>query len=874
MFIVLDLETTWLNSVSDTIIECAFVKIDRKTFKEVDRYATFVDPEREIPELISGITNIFNTDIEGAPRFQDIRDDIEDFIEGFPVIGHNIPFDLRFLESHGVDISKNPPIDTFFLANFLCYELKSLNLWYLSESLGIELENAHRAIDDTLATKKVFEALIKKMQKLPKKDKELLWFFLWWCQDVGVRIIRDEYLQKPKKEVSDTTWKTYYTSVLQENIWETHEIYKEQHIDNIEEFLGTIPDFELRESQKCMLQTVSNSFSGWEKTLIEAPTGIGKTFAYLLPAIKHSLQFWEAVHVSTSTKALQDQIYYKDLAFLRDHFPQKFSYTKLKGRRNYLWLTSFIDFVSQPEIQSSVRVSFLLKVLFWSMKSDFWELDELDFYGEEYTYVSDVHAGDSFIFDASNVYKNLEFALRARKKAKQANIIITNNHILFQDISSEWSLLWWVKNLVLDEAHTLEDIVTNALKKRLSFQFFQNTFQKIEKKVWKYDSDIDLQTKKQQILFDSSELFSIIEGYIFSNFSLGAKYKSLILPEEFFGIHEELPILAKKILEAFKDIKSDIQALGEDVALYYSRELQDIAYIEEMFGLLFINRNYDTHIYYGNHDERRGTEVYITVLKPGAFLEKHLWNTLDSCVLTSATLQMWGSFSYIQWVLHTHDFSSLVLESDFDYEKQALVFIPDDLGNVKNNLPQLIAFLREVFLTVKGKTLVLLTAFSVIREIFTELKVPMQKQHIHILAQSISGSKNKQIEHFKDHAENSILLGTDTFWEGIDIPWEKLKYLVVHKIPFAVPSDPIFIARSKLYKDSFKEYSIPKSILKLKQWFWRLIRSKKDTWVIIFLDNRVHSSSWGKEFYNAFPKGIKVRSGTAQKFLETLQGNK
>jgi DNA polymerase-3 subunit alpha (Gram-positive type) len=184
MFIVLDLETTGLSARDDSIIECAFVKIDRETFKEVDRFSSFVNPGRDIPGLITQITNIFERDVSSAPKFSELQDDIQDFIQGFPLIGHNIPFDVRFLESHGIDTSKNPYIDTFFLANFLCFEEKSLNLGYLCDIFNIKLENAHRAIDDTLATIKVFEKLIKKLQKLPKDMSLLAYEYFSICQDV------------------------------------------------------------------------------------------------------------------------------------------------------------------------------------------------------------------------------------------------------------------------------------------------------------------------------------------------------------------------------------------------------------------------------------------------------------------------------------------------------------------------------------------------------------------------------------------------------------------------------------------------------------------------------------------------------------------
>lgn len=164
----------------------------------------------------------------------------------------------------------------------------------------------------------------------------------------------------------------------------------------------------------------------------------------------------------------------------------------------------------------------------------------------------------------------------------------------------------------------------------------------------------------------------------------------------------------------------------------------------------------------------------------------------------------------------------------------------------------------------------LFTAFSLIREIYSKLKLDLQKDGVSLLAQSISGSKHKQIEHFKKHAASSILMGTDSFWEGIDIPGDDLKYLLIHKIPFPVPSDPIFIARSKLYKNSFEEYAIPKSIIKLKQGFGRLIRSEQDTGMMIFLDDRIFSTSWGKIFLDAFPEDVKIRYGSSQKLIEIL----
>lgn len=875
MFIVLDLETTWLSAKDDAIIEIALIKIDRKDFSELDRFHCFVNPERPIPSLISQITNIFDHDVSGAKKFSYISDEVQDFIQGFPLIGHNISFDIRFLESHGIDTSKNPYIDTFFLANFLCYDLKSLNLWYLSEAFWINLESAHRAIDDTLATGKLFETLISRLQLKYTEYPHLIWNFLTQCQDSWVRILRDEYLTPPEKIVSLDDVIDIYEKTLHSSSQVTSDKSSTDNIIDISTFLSGIPEFELRKSQKIMLDKVDKTLNSWAKILIEAPTWIWKTFAYLLPAIKHALDFNEPVHISTSTKALQDQIYYKDLYFLSEHFPHVFSYTKLKGKRNYLWISSFLEFLHSVHMTSSAQISFVLKIFLWSMWSEFWELDELQFYGEEFTYMSDIHAWNSFIFDDANPYKEVEFALKARKRAKKSDIIITNNHILFQDIVSEWSLLWWVKNLILDEAHSLEDIVTQSLKKNLSFDKIQKLLEKIDKKIITYNFKLEkASVYKQSILFDGAELFSIIEWEIFSKFKADTKYKNVLIWEDFFVNHPNILGLWEKLSQNLELLSQDILGLWEKKALHFSSEIQEMVSFRQFIVDVFNDPNFEKNIYYMSHDDNYWTQVHTTLLRPWEFLKNNLWSSVESVVLTSATLQMEENFSYIDNTLQTQDFERLVLPSDFNYAQQALLCIPQDLGSIKNNMDTLVKFLWKFFHIVSGKTLVLFTAFFSIREVYSSLKIELQHDKINLLAQWISGSKHKQIEFFKSNPNNSILLWTDTFWEWIDIPWQDLQYLIIHKIPFAVPSDPIFMARSKLYKDSFAEYAIPKSILKLKQWFWRLIRTKKDTWIVVFLDDRIYTTRWWERFLSSFPSDIKIRYTDSEKLLSLLSQNK
>ena len=216
------------------------------------------------------------------------------------------------------------------------------------------------------------------------------------------------------------------------------------------------------------------------------------------------------------------------------------------------------------------------------------------------------------------------------------------------------------------------------------------------------------------------------------------------------------------------------------------------------------------------------------------------------------------------------DFNFHSFDSDFDYKKQATLFIPTDLWDIKNNSKNIIDFLWSFYWIVRWKTLTLLTSYNIIKNIFTSLNNNLKNKGVNLYAQWVAWSKMKLINFFLKDPSNSILLWTDSFWEWIDIPWDDLKYLVIHKFPFSVPTDPIFQARSVFFEDPFLDYSVPKVIIKLKQWFWRLIRTKDDKWIIILLDNRIISTKWWTKFYDAFPEDINIKKWTNKQFLDIL----
>lgn len=214
----------------------------------------------------------------------------------------------------------------------------------------------------------------------------------------------------------------------------------------------------------------------------------------------------------------------------------------------------------------------------------------------------------------------------------------------------------------------------------------------------------------------------------------------------------------------------------------------------------------------------------------GKMLESRLYGSLDACIATSATLSVHGDFSYIEKSLSMQSFSKHILSSDFDYASQALIFIPSDIGDIRDtvNKERIHTFIGDILHIVRGRTMGLFTSFSSIKEVFLQINPLLKKEGISLMTQGLSGGRQRMIEHFKLHADSSVLFGTDSFWEGVDIPGKSLETLIIYKFPFAVPTDPVFVARSRLYRDSFSEYSLPAMIIKLRQGLGRLIRTKTD----------------------------------------------
>lgn len=873
MIIALDLETTWVDKEKDKIIEVALVKFDENTFEIIETFSTLINPLIPIPEVISNITNIFDYDVISSPILDDeLKQKIENFIWDNPILWHNTNFDRDFLLKAWIDIEENIVLDTFLLANIILLYEKSLNLWSLCESLWISLVDAHRALDDTIWTVKLFEKIIYKFKNLNNNKKELLnhifsksnsknfdyYKNLLWFENISIN--EETFIKKTLKIV----WKYKQK--------EKNDDEKQINFKPIKEIFENLPESELRQNQLNMSLKIEDLLLNDKKIAIEAPTWVWKTFAYLIPSIIYSLASDEQVIISTNTKALQDQIFYKDLKFLWKNIWYNFSFSKLKWRKNYFSISRYFEYLSNNSVLDIDETTFFSKICLWIFDTEFWELDELNYYPKEYLYQKNINSDNFLILLESNDYKTYEYIFKARSEAQNSNIVIINHSLLIQDSNSSQPIFGQIKNLIIDEAHNLEDTTTDALIKQFSIQNLEEAIDKITNILKKSNFSIDNLDKKFENLHSLISLsFDLLLDYAINQNTFWNESFDALLENNFYSENKDIINLSNNIEIWLIDIFNHLQTSPDKVFNSLKTEIWNLEEIIQILKICLDEKSLNSYIPMFSYNKNWNNRLYYTVLNPWNFLKTILWDKIDSVVLTSATLKINDNFLYIKNVLNLEDFDFLSFESDFDYAKQALLFIPNDLGSIKYNNPRINEFILNFLNIVKGNTLVLLTSFNAIKDLFLTLNIPLKKLWTSVLAQWVAWSKHKIANHFKNNSSNSVILWTDSFWEWVDIPGSDLKYLFIHKFPFLVPTDPIFKARGKLYKDAFREYSIPKAIIKTKQWFWRLIRTSSDTWIVILLDDRYYSTAWWVAMRSSFPHDINIKIWSSENFLELIK---
>jgi ATP-dependent DNA helicase DinG len=620
-----------------------------------------------------------------------------------------------------------------------------------------------------------------------------------------------------------------------------------------------VPDYEPRDGQVAMAAAVADVIEHGGTLIAEAGTGTGKTLAYLVPAILSG----QRVLVSTGTKNLQEQIFFKDLPTLREALGRPFTATLMKGRSNYLCLHRFETYrdgveghTSVPRqgsgqaggrlIESGDRV--MLPIVHeWSKTTKTGDRAELRDLPEDLPLWKDIAADAETCLGSECPRYGECFVTLMRQRAAESDVVIVNHHLLCADAQLRKSAYGEVipscATLVVDEAHQLEDVATQYFGIAVSNYRIDDLIRDVESTVMLTP---DMLEATSRVTERSRTFFSAMSMARMEAAESKARYNS----ETFIDYFQDGAMLAGALegLEATLVLSQKKDQTDEMIATL-ARRARDLHH-----ELSFLIRANDADFVYYVESRGRGFFLRASPIDVSRLAKEALFDRMRATVLTSATLAVDGSFEYVKSRLGIHEASQVRVASEFDYARQALLYLPRRIPSPKAPTFSAAAA-REVIEILKrsrGRAFVLFTSYAMLRAVqqFVEMSLPFP-----ILVQG-TAPRSTLIEQFRS-TPNAVLLATSSFWQGVDVVGEALSCVIVDKLPFASPAEPITAARIESIKarggDAFADYQVPLAILALQQGLGRLIRHRSDRGVLAILDPRLRTMGYGRRFLDSLP---------------------
>ncbi|QGH34767.1 ATP-dependent DNA helicase DinG [Gracilibacillus salitolerans] len=858
-FVVIDVETTGqLASKGDRIIEIALVVIENNQITK--QYNQLINPERPIPSFISQLTSITDEDVEAQPVFDNVVPEFKDLLDKAILVAHNVPFDLTFLneELERVGETKIQPyvVDTVELARIFLPKAPSYKLNELAEYLMISHENPHRAISDALVTADLLIMLINKLQYLPEKvinqvlsiSRPLRTDFAKLCESLDHMTNRTDieefrgFSLKKQKETRD----------VETRIPQDFSKYLDEMYGDNGRLAQVYARYEKRNAQVFISEKIYDHFRMNEHALIEAETGLGKTIGYLIPAVYEALNHHNKVVISTTNTNLQSQLIDQDLAKL--DLPVRTAI--IKGKTHYLSLQNFEQFFHDSNYQSYQDTLLKAMIIVWLTETTTGDLDEIQFPVEKHPIFYQIVVNNG---TASEIWKDYCFYQRMLNKATDASIIVTNHSLLAIDMLAEKSILPEYQRLIIDEAHQLEQMATSYLGDSLSYFELTHFYQQLEKS---YGKSITFQQHLDTVKYETDILFRQLYHYV-KEHNKNQKAVTDVGRLKTVWNHDKPEELVDSIYRTIMVIKELAQLFQDDSA----DEKNQIFRIQELLRQLLIEEKQEAVTWLEIDQQGAENAVFIhhEPFSVKDTLQEYLFRKKQSIILISATLTMNQSFHYIKERLgldpkHSREY---MVEHHFDYQNNVQLMIPNDLPAIQYpNNDDFIFAINEAIISIaektKGRMLVLFTSYDMLRKSYFILKETDLLMDYIIIGQGVStGSRNRLIKQFQAF-DKSILLGTNAYWQGIDIPGNDLSCLIIVKLPFQSPQDPVYIKKADYFKlqgmNPFMELALPQAVLQFKQGFGRLIRKDTDHGMIFVFDERIMTKRYGKTFIKSIPE--------------------
>ncbi len=696
-----------------------------------------------------------------------------------------------------------------------------------------------------------------------------------------------------------------------------------------------LENYEARVPQQTMLKHVAEAFNENKIAVIEAGTGTGKTLAYLLPAIEWSVRNRERTVIATGTINLQEQLINKDIPLLQSAHELKFRAVLVKGRTNYACRRKLLEVSTQLEMFSDAsQQNELQMIVEWAKKTTDGSKSDLGFIPNEMVWEKIQSESDTTL-RAKCPFYNECFFYNARRRAATADILVANHHLLFADLAvrsesggnSEVAVLPKYHRIILDEAHDIEDVASSYFGAATSYHAFLRVLNKLYrlkdgKTLGLLPFALGKLQKESHKLTDAlfKKFYERIEGLCAPSmqnvehhlretmerlFVWGAKQrkdeyaeiklrlKPSVTRDSFF--QDILQKQAKPFLNALQSCTEELTKLnplfdnaehfiGEEaasLAVDINAQTNRLLEMGEKFKQVLFSNDEHTVRWLELKESRFGNIVrlYSAPLDISELMQKAVFKAFPTVVLTSATLAVGKSFQFLEERLGLRGMEeerrlTIKLDSPFDYQRQVLVAIPTDIpapteGSYTAALKELLARTLDIS---QGRAFILFTSYSLLNQVYNQLAPELSAKGMLVLKQG-GENRHRLLERFKAQV-GSVLFGTDSFWQGVDVHGEALECVIIPRLPFRVPSEPIIEARveaiDKAGGNSFMEFSVPQAVIKFKQGFGRLIRRKSDFGVIAIFDNRIATKFYGKLFMESLPE-CRIAAGESEEVFEEMR---
>ncbi len=934
-YVAVDVETTGLDPAHDEIIEVAAVKVlpgqldlPGQPGESEAPFLTFVRPRRPIPLEITRLTGITERDVTDAPPWEAVAPDLEVFVGRLPLVAHNASFDLGFIGRTSAHLRQATAYDTAELSRIALPRLRNHRLETLRAWLGEVGTVGHRALSDALATAALFRALIEELGHLDEAVLAVLVRLVGEASDPTARLLRTLASNgRPRSRVpaKGPIRSVEHLSVGGANVWEAEvpasvasDGEGESPVDPAEvravfepegPLARAMPAYEPRPQQVRMAEAVAEALNADQLLLVEAGTGTGKSFAYLVPAILWAFRNGRRVIISTQTKTLQDQLFTKDIPALGEVLGVPFRAVLLKGRANYVCTAKWRLIAERPESALTPRERrAALPLVTWLGQTRTGDLAENTAVrprrvpGLIAKIASDAASCPS---ERCRAQGNC-FLHRVRRLAQEAHLVIVNHALLFSDLASGGGVLGNYDELIVDEAHHLERMAAQHLGHRLAPWIIADAIGSVYRRdqgetgatvlvrqalersddptVLEASRGIAAQLTRLEGLAMSVSpgIYGLFENRMEPLRALARARgdpqaaRVRIRPDDRVFDDEDARDALADAVERLRALVDEVDQVAQELSglpvggLRSTDDLVNIlhgareACAECASDIEFLAAADDPeYVYWAElpqDNDVRQMSLNASPIDVAERIRTLLLDPLRAGVFTSATLAVGGRFDYMagRLGLDLDRVRALATGTPFDYASQVRAAVLTGLPSPKSrhHTAEAARALEQLLLETRRGALALFTSHSALGEAYAHLKPALEAQGIRVLGQGIDGSRGSLFAEFKaDRA--SVLLGTDSFWEGIDVPGEALEVLAIMRLPFAVPSDPLVEAQlerlAEMGEDPFRAYSVPEAVIRLRQGCGRLIRTRRDRGAVVLLDPRAIKTWYGRAFLEALP---------------------